>query len=146
MTSTSQFSIGAEGDFPSGNHHWDVNLSMGFTDNLATQTGSVRLSTYRAIMSSPNFGHGFIGDPNSYITGFAESIATCTSGMPVLSIFPVSEDCAIAISPNLKNQTNVEQSVFEANLTGDLLEMKAGPLGYARRNRVSREQLHLHAG
>ena len=131
VTSTSQLSTGAEGDFPSGDHHWDVNLSTGFTDNLATQTGSVRLSTYRAIMSSPNFGHGFIADPNSYISGFAESIATCTTGLPVLSIFPVSADCVTALSPDLKNQTKVEQSVLEANLTGDLLEMKAGPLGYA---------------
>ena len=38
VTDTSQFSLGAEGDFESGDHHWDVNLSMGFTDNLATPT------------------------------------------------------------------------------------------------------------
>jgi len=131
VISTSQFSLGAEGDFESGNHHWDVTLSSGFTDNLTTQTGSVRLSTYRAIMASPNFGHGFIADPNAYITGFAESIATCASGLPVLSIFPVSPDCVTALSPDLKNQSEVQQNVLEANLTGDLLEMKAGPLSYA---------------
>ena len=44
-------------------------------------------------MASPNFGHGFIADPNAYITGFAESIATCTTGLPVLKIFAVSADC-----------------------------------------------------
>lgn len=130
-TSTSQFSIGAEGDSESGNHHWDINLSTGFTDNLTTQTGSVRLNSYRAILASPNFGRGFIADPNSYITGFAESIATCTSGLPVLSIFTVSSDCVTAISPDLKNQQQVTQSMIEANLTGDLVEMKAGPLSYA---------------
>ena len=82
VTDTSQFSLGAEGDSESGDHHWDVTLSSGFTDNLTTQTGSVRLSTYRAIMASPNFGRGFIADPNAYIAGFAESIATCASGLP----------------------------------------------------------------
>jgi len=130
-TSTSQYSIGAEGDSSSDRHHWDVTLTTGYTDNLTTQTGSVRLSTYRAIMASPNFGHGFIADPNAYITGFAESIATCASGLPVLSIFPVSSDCVTAMSPDLKNQSQIKQSVFEANLTGDLAEWSAGTLSYA---------------
>jgi iron complex outermembrane receptor protein len=128
---TSQLSIGAEGDFPSGNHHWDVTITSGYTDNLTVQKGSTRLSTYRAMMASPNFGRGFIGDPNPYIVGFAESIATCETGFPVVQIFQVSSDCLTAISPDLKNQEVLKQNVFEANLTGDLAEMKAGPLGYA---------------
>ena len=130
-TSTSQFSLGFEGALAEGKHHWDVTLSTGFTDNLTTQTGSVRLSTYRAIMASPNFGHGFIADPNAYITGFAESIATCNTGLPVLKIFAVSPDCVTALSPNLKNTYQITQSVLEANITGDLAEMKAGNLSYA---------------
>jgi outer membrane receptor protein involved in Fe transport len=130
-TSTSQFSLGAEGDFAEKNQHWDVNFTTGYTDNVTVQTGSVRLSTYRAIMASPNFGHGFIGDPNPYVTGFAESIATCASGLPSLTIFTPSADCVTAISPDLKNESGVRQSVFEANLTGDLAHWKAGTLSYA---------------
>jgi iron complex outermembrane recepter protein len=130
-TATSQFSLGVEGDVASGKHHWDVQLTTGYTDNLTTQTGSVRLSTYRAIMASPNFGRGFIADPNGYVTGFAESIATCATGLPVLSIFPVSRDCVTALSPDLKNQYEIKQTVLEANITGDLAEMKAGTLSYA---------------
>jgi iron complex outermembrane recepter protein len=130
-TTTSQFSLGAEGDFANKNQHWDVNFTTGYTDNLTIQSGSVRLSTYRQIMASPNFGHGFIGDPNPYVTGFAESIATCATGLPSLTIFTPSADCVSAISPRLKNEFQVKQSVFEANLTGDLAHYKAGTLSYA---------------
>ena len=129
--STSQLSLGVEGSTPGGKHHWDVTISSGYTDNLTIQSGSSRLSTYRAMMASPNFGHGFIADPNPYITGFAESIATCTSGLPVVQIFQVSADCVTMMSPDLKNQETLKQSVIEANIAGDLAEMKAGPLSYA---------------
>jgi len=128
---TSQLSLGVQGDTQNGKHHWDMSLQRGYTDNLTIQSGSTRLSTYRAIMASPNFGHGFIGDPNPYIVGFAESIATCTSGFPVLTNFAISKDCITAVSPDLKNKENINQTVFEGNLTGDLAQMKAGTLSYA---------------
>jgi outer membrane receptor protein involved in Fe transport len=130
-TTTSQFSLGAEGEFAGGGQRWDVTVSSGYTDNLTIQSGSTRINTYRAIMSSPNFGHGFIADPNPYIVGFAESIATCASGLPVVTQFDVSADCLTALSPDLKNESKIRQSLIEANLTGDLAQMKAGPLSYA---------------
>jgi iron complex outermembrane recepter protein len=128
---TSQLSLGVSGDTENGKHHWDVTMSQGYTDNLTIQSGSTRLAQYRAIMASPNFGRGFIGDPNPYVTGFAESIATCTSGFPALTLFTPTRDCITAISPDLKNKEDLKQTVFEANLTGDLAQMKAGALGYA---------------
>jgi outer membrane receptor protein involved in Fe transport len=128
---TSQLSLGVEGNTQNGKHHWDVTVSSGYTDNLTIQSGSTRLSQYRAIMASPNFGHGFIGDPNPYIVGFAESIATCTSGFPALTLFTPTKDCITAVSPDLKNKENLKQTVFEGNLTGDLAQMKAGTLSYA---------------
>jgi outer membrane cobalamin receptor len=132
-TSTiSQFSVGLEGDLgDSGNHSWDATISTGRTDSMAIQSGSARLSTYRAMMASPNFGRNSIFDPNAFIAGFAESTPTCTSGLPVIKDFAISNDCVLMLTPDLKNQTNLTQNVFEANLTGDLVEMKAGPLGYA---------------
>jgi iron complex outermembrane recepter protein len=130
-TTTSQLSLGAEGDFADGNHHWDITISGGFTDQLTIQRGSARLSTYRAMMASPNFGRGFIADPNAYSFGFAESIATCVSGLPVIQEFQPSADCVRMMSPDLKNREELRQALLEANLSGDLAEMPAGPLGYA---------------
>jgi outer membrane receptor protein involved in Fe transport len=126
---TAQFGLGIEGDL--GEHQWEVSLSTGRTDTLAIQAGSARLSTYRAMMASPNFGRNAIFDPNSFITGFAESTPTCTSGLPVIQDFAISNDCVTMLTPDLKNQNKITQSVLEFNLTGDLAEMRAGPLSYA---------------
>ncbi|HLF12218.1 MAG TPA: TonB-dependent receptor, partial [Gammaproteobacteria bacterium] len=130
-TTTMQLSLGAEGELPSGNDFWDITFSTGQTDNLAIQRGSTRLSTYRALMASPNYGQNAIFDPNPEIVGFAESIATCTSGLPIIDTRAVTSDCAVMLSPDLKNKREVTQSILEANLVGDLAEMPAGPLQYA---------------
>ncbi|HEY8519695.1 MAG TPA: TonB-dependent receptor [Gammaproteobacteria bacterium] len=130
-TTTSQLSLGLEGELPSGEHHWDVSISTGYTDQITVQRGSTRLSTYRAIMRFPNFGRGAIFDPNPYTVGFAESIPTCTSGLPVIEDFRISEDCVEMLTPDLKNREELRQTVLEANITGDLAQMPAGPLSYA---------------
>jgi outer membrane receptor protein involved in Fe transport len=130
-TTIAQFQLGIEGDLGDGNHNWEASLSTGRTDSLAIQAGSARLSTYRGMMASPNFGTNAVFDPNAFIVGFAESTPTCTSGLPVIRDFAISNDCVTMLTPDLKNQTNLEQSIFEFNLTGDLAEMSAGPLGYA---------------
>jgi outer membrane receptor protein involved in Fe transport len=128
---TMNFSLGLEGELPSGNDFWDVTVSTGRTDNSVIQRGSVRLNSYRSLMAFPNFGKNAIFDPNPYANGFAESIPTCTSGLPVIDNRLVTSDCATIISPDLKNQNEVTQTVLEANLVGDLIDMNAGPLQYA---------------
>ncbi len=128
---TMNFSVGAEGALPSGDDFWDVTISTGRTDNIIIQRGSTRISTYRAMMSFPNFGRNGIFDPNPFGTGFAESIPVCTSGFPIIDNREFSEDCATMLSPDLKNTNQVTQSILEANLVGDLIEMPAGPLAYA---------------
>ncbi|HEY5667232.1 MAG TPA: TonB-dependent receptor, partial [Gammaproteobacteria bacterium] len=128
---TMNFSLGLEGELPSGNDFWDVTLSTGRTDNSIIQRGSVRLNSYRALMAFPNFGKSAIFDPNPYANGFAESIPTCTSGLPIVDRRQVTADCATMISPDLKNQNEVTQTILEANLVGDLTDMSAGPLQYA---------------
>ncbi len=129
-TSSMQISLGVEGELSSGDS-WDVTLSTGRTDAQNTLTGNIRLTTYRQLMATPNYGVGFVGDPNPFSTGFAEGIPTCTSGMPIVRNFNMSEDCIEMLHAPLQNQTNVDQQILEANLIGDLIDMPAGPLGYA---------------
>ncbi|HEX6996174.1 MAG TPA: TonB-dependent receptor [Gammaproteobacteria bacterium] len=128
---TMQFSMGLEGELPSGNDFWDVTVSTGRTDNFIVQRGSARLSTWRGIMASPNYGRNSVFDPNPQTVGFAESIPTCTSGLPIIEDFPISQDCIRMMTPDLKNKVEVTQTDLEANLVGDLVEMAAGPLQYA---------------
>ncbi|HUF71595.1 MAG TPA: TonB-dependent receptor [Gammaproteobacteria bacterium] len=128
---TMNFSLGLEGELPSGNDFWDITLSTGRTDNLIIQRGSVRLGTYRALMAFPNYGRNALFDPNPYVVGFAESTPVCTSGLAIFDNRDVTEDCATMIAPDLKNQNEVTQTILEANLVGDLVEMPAGALQYA---------------
>jgi iron complex outermembrane receptor protein len=132
VTQTMSFTVGVEGDLPSGNHQWDVALYTGRSDNTVNQLGSMRLTTYRDVLSSPNFGRGATFDSNPWeSSGFAESTATCTSGLPIADNRAVSADCIQMVSPALKNIREMTQTIMEANLVGDLAEMKAGALSYA---------------
>ena len=132
ITQTMSFAVGVEGDLPSGDHSWDVSLYTGRSDNTVNQLGSMRLTSYRDILSSPNFGRNATFDSNPWEAGgFAESIPTCTSGLPVARDFTASADCLAMISPALKNVREMTQTVLEANLVGDVAEMRSGPLSYA---------------
>ena len=55
-TTTMSFTLGLEGDLPSGDHHWDVSLYTGRSDNTVDQLGSMRLHSYRDVLAFPNFG------------------------------------------------------------------------------------------
>jgi outer membrane receptor protein involved in Fe transport len=131
-TTTMSFSLGLEGDFPSGNHSWDVSLATGRSDNTVNQLGSMRLHSYRDVLAYPNWGMNAIFDPNPWeASGFAETNPRCTSGLPIADNRQVSADCLAILAPALKNLQEMKQTTLEANLTGDLAQMKAGPLQYA---------------
>jgi outer membrane receptor protein involved in Fe transport len=131
-TTTMSFTLGLEGDLPSGDHSWDVSLYTGRSDNTVNQLGSMRLTSYRDVLTSPNFGRNFTYDSNPWENGnFAEAVSTCTSGLPVADNRAVTDDCLQMVSPALKNLREMTQTIFEANLVGDLAEMSAGPLQYA---------------
>jgi iron complex outermembrane receptor protein len=130
-TTTMNFSLGLEGDLPSGDDFWDITISTGRSDNNVQQRGAVRLSTYRGLLLFPNFGRDAVFDPNPTDDGFAESTPTCKTGLPVIERFVPSEDCVSMISPSLKNERTLTQTILEANLVGGLIDMHAGPLQYA---------------
>jgi outer membrane receptor protein involved in Fe transport len=131
-TTTMSFTLGLEGELPSGDHSWDMSLYTGRSDNTAVQLGSTRLTTYKNMLASPNYGRNAAFDQNPNESGgFAEVIPTCTSGLPVVTDFEVSPDCVQMLAPALKNLQEMTQTIFEANLVGDLAEMRSGPLQYA---------------
>ncbi len=142
-TTTMQFSLGLEGELPSGNDFWDVTISTGRSDNLVNQNGSVRLSTLRALYLVPNYGRNAVFDPEPVNDGFAETNSTCTSGLPIFERFIPSADCIAMIAPALKNTREMKQTMLEANIVGDLAEMPAGPLQYAL-GTTYRENSFLH--
>jgi iron complex outermembrane recepter protein len=130
-TTTYQIQLGLEGTLPSGNHFWDVAVSTGSTTNVIALGGAARLEAWRALVQSPNYGVGFLRQGNPEGGGFQSGVATCTSGLPIVRHFEISQDCAEMLAATLQNQTEVFQNAVEANLVGTLADMSAGPLQYA---------------
>jgi outer membrane receptor protein involved in Fe transport len=129
-TTTYQIVFGLEGDV-FGDSHWDVSYSTGNTHDVVNFTGMTSRERWREVVAAPNFGVGFLRQGNALGGGFAGGLATCTTGLPIARDFVPSDDCIAALRANLQNNSELDQTILEANLTGDLASMPAGPLQYS---------------
>jgi outer membrane receptor protein involved in Fe transport len=127
---TFNLTAGFQGSIPGSDWTWEAFASHGESSTYAIQTGIASLSRIRAVMDSGNFGRGFSAKGNAIDGGFGASTATCTSGLnffkPPAGGF--SQDCLDAINANLQNRVKMKQSIWEANATGSLFDLPAGPL------------------
>jgi len=132
---TFNFTAGLQGSVPGSDWTWEIFTNHGESSTFANQTGIYSLSRLRAVITAPDFGKGFKAQGNQGAPGFGfgASTATCTSGLnffaPPAGGF--SQDCLEAISADLKNRSKVKQSIWEANATGSLFDLPAGPLQMA---------------
>ena len=130
---TYNLTAGLEGSIPDSSFTWEAFVSHGISQTYAKQTGVYSLNRMRTVLNSGNFGQGFSGSGNAAFGGFGASTATCTSGLnfyqPPAGGF--SEDCLEAVRADLKNRSEVIQTIAEANITGSLLDLPAGELGMA---------------
>ncbi|GGD51919.1 TonB-dependent receptor [Erythrobacter arachoides] len=130
---TYNLTAGLEGSIPSTTFNWEAFVSHGISSTYAVQTGIYSLNRLRAVLNGGNFGRGFSATGNAAFGGFGAARATCTSG---LNLFKpptegFSEDCLEATRADLKNRSEVTQTIAEANVTGSLFDLPAGELGIA---------------
>jgi len=126
-TNTYQILAGLRGDIFNTDWNYEVYFSSGKTSLLTEMAGFPGLQNYRAVVQAPNFGRNLnasVGPPLFFEL-------KCTSGLPIFSYFEPSQDCIDSISGNMKHLTEVKQNIAEANITGDLFELPAGPVGSA---------------
>ncbi|MBN1240800.1 MAG: TonB-dependent receptor [Gammaproteobacteria bacterium] len=129
-TTTYQLVVGLDGELDNG-WFWDAYATHGETETLVNYDGFASLDRWREVVQSPNFGVNFRGQNNQEAGGQYSGIATCTSGLPVVRDFEISDDCIDALVANLQNATKLEQNTLELNLTGDAVDMPAGPLQFS---------------
>ncbi len=129
-TTTFQMVAGLDGELNNG-WAWDAYLTHGQTETLVNFVGFASLDRWRAVVQSPNFGVNFIGQNNEEAGGQYSGVAKCTSGLPVVREFDITEDCEKAVESNLYNATKLEQNTLEVNLSGDALELPAGTLAFS---------------
>lgn len=119
--------VGLEGHIPSTDWTYEIYGSQGESNTSVNQTGFASLSRYREIVTAPNWGEGFSATGNAEQFGFGASSATCTSGLnPFMPVSQISADCIEAVSANIKAQSILQQTVWEANLQGGLFDLPAG--------------------
>lgn len=129
-TTTFQMVVGLEGELDNG-WFWDAYATHGQTETSVNFDGFASLDRWRGVAQSPNFGVNFRGQNNMEAGGQYSGVATCTTGLPIIRTFELSDDCRKAIETNLQNSTKLEQNTVELNLAGDALELPAGVMQFA---------------
>lgn len=132
---------GFQGSIPGTDWTWEVYASEGESETSALQKGFASLERFRAVISAPNWGAGFVGAGNPLFGGFGASTGTCTSGIDPFNLDQVvSQDCIEAISADIKSRSVMKQTVYEANAQGGLFDLPAGQvrgaIGATRRENV----------
>lgn len=124
---------GLKGKIPGTDWTWEVYGSQGESETSVIQTGFASLQRYTALLTAPDWGKGFnsaaSGYGNAAFGGFGASTATCTSGInPFDPNLVVSQDCKDAINANIQVRQVMQQTVWEGDAQGGLLDLPAGQL------------------
>jgi iron complex outermembrane recepter protein len=133
-----QLVTGFDGKLPIKDWTWEIFASHGQSSTATQINGAVSLDRYRTIVTSPNYGKGFTATQNAFNGelingvvqggGFGGARVTCTSGLPVMANFQVSQDCIDALTLPLQNRQRLEQTIYEANLQGGIVDDWAGEI------------------
>jgi len=120
-----QVMVGLDGNLGIKDWTWEAYGSHGETHVLNyLNSGFVSVDRYRDVVQAPNYGAGFKAtDATGGILGYQLS---CTSGLPIFSSFPVSQDCINAITAKMKNITDLYQDIVEVNTQGAVVDLPAG--------------------
>ncbi|WP_309091265.1 TonB-dependent receptor domain-containing protein [Phenylobacterium sp.] len=110
---TLQVVAGLRGELPIRDWKWDVYASYGRMDHKEEQHGNVSRAAMRELTFAPDGG-----------------VAIC-GGFDIFGAGGVSPGCAAYIARDVENDTEIEQQVYEANLTGTLFALPTGDLKFA---------------
>lgn len=136
---TYNLTAGLEGSIPGTDWTWEAFANFGESYTFARQTGTFSLTRARSLIQAPGFGLGFVNNSNTasirqnvvngVAYGFGANIATCQTGFNIFNGWDgISDDCKEALRADLKNRSKIQQNIWEANATGTLFELPAGPL------------------
>jgi outer membrane receptor protein involved in Fe transport len=133
VASTFQITAGLEGTFPGTWGHswnWEMWYSDGRVNTGETQYGNIQFSKVQQLLTSTA----------------VQVQAACGSAGDSFDVFGaggVTPGCANFISATTHNITASERQDLEANLAGNILELPAGPLGFALGFETRRDNFRL---
>ncbi len=118
-----QLMFGLDGKLPIKDWTWEAYVSHGETRILNyLDDGYASRERMRLVAAAPNYGANLtLTSPGSYTSH-------CTTGLPFVSYFTVSQDCKDAISVRMKNITSIKQDVVELDTQGGIVDLPSGEL------------------
>jgi outer membrane receptor protein involved in Fe transport len=129
-TTSYQMLAGFEGEFFS-DWTWEAYTSWGVTSVSTLMDGYGSLERYRFMTNQPNYGRGMFYTGNPLGGGFQAAVVSCTSGLPIMDDFEMSDDCKLAVGANLQLQSRIDQAVAEYNMQGKMVDLPAGEARFA---------------
>ncbi len=144
-----QVLAGFNGKVP-GTSDWTYEVfgSHGETVAKTDQLGFGSVQRFRAVASSPNYGVGFnaTGNAGTPGNGFEGATATCTSGVsPFNQGASWTPDCIAAVGTLTQNENRVQQTQWEGNIQGGLINLPAGRLRFAAGAEYRKNSIHFDA-
>ncbi|AWW75423.1 TonB-dependent receptor [Erythrobacter sp. KY5] len=124
---------GLQGEFADGQFRWDVSYNYGQTTENQRSAGALNV---------PNFQQAFAavadvddvdgdGDTTEVICASADARAQGCAPVNIFGLNAISPEALAYIDAPGSFQTEIEQRVFQANLSGELFEIWGGPVGFA---------------
>ena len=128
-----RFVVGLKGDFLDNRFRWDASYNFGEVSENQVSSGQVNVPVFReALAVMPDFDD-VDGDGNTAEPICVSSNARANGCAPA-NIFgegSISQAAVDYIAAQGTFQTGITQHVAQANISGSLLELPAGPLGVA---------------
>jgi outer membrane receptor protein involved in Fe transport len=128
-----RFVVGLKGDFLDGGLRWDASYNYGQVSENQTSSGQVNVVNFRdALAAQPDFDD-VDGDGNTAEVICIGSNARANGCAPA-NIFgegSISQGAVDYIGAQGTFQTGIKQHVVQANVSGNLVELPAGPVGIA---------------
>ncbi|NLD36495.1 MAG: TonB-dependent receptor [Desulfatiglans sp.] len=127
-TLTFNMVTGLEGKIPTIDWTWEAFVSHGEAETSSYMTGFFSLERFRSVISAPNFGRGGEWNGNEEYGNFGSAQAYCTSGLNPFDWTSVTQDCWEAIAAAVKSKSLVEQTIWEVNSQGRIMDLPGGEM------------------
>lgn len=128
-----RFVVGLEGDFLDDRFRWDVSYNFGRTSESQEGNGQVNIANFRNALAA-------IPGVNGPICADAEARAAGCVAVNPFGNNSISQAAVNYIQANQTFQTRIQQQVVQANVSGTLFDLPAGPLGIAIGAEYRKEQ------
>ncbi|MFO6445814.1 TonB-dependent receptor domain-containing protein [Erythrobacter sp. NE805] len=128
-----RFVVGLEGGLFDNRFNWDISYNYGKVTENQTSSGQVNIPNFRDALAvrsevGDENGNGIAGEA---ICISAEARANGCAPANIFGAGNVSQAAVNYIAAQGTYQTGIEQQVVQANLSGTLIDLPAGPLGLA---------------